>query len=62
MTVEERANLVAFIKPFRRGGRRKRRVIQFKFRRNGTEVGSIQHGKELFQKLECWKCTETKGA
>jgi len=24
-------------------------------------VGSIQHGKELFQKLECWKCHGNEG-
>jgi mono/diheme cytochrome c family protein len=62
LTVEERANLVAFIKTF---------SPRWKTEKPGEPihipaepaltVASIQHGKELFQKLECWKCHGQEG-
>jgi mono/diheme cytochrome c family protein len=62
LTVEERANLVAFIKTF---------SPRWKTEKSGDPiqvppepaltVASIQHGKELFQKLECWKCHGNEG-
>jgi len=62
LTVEERANLVAFIKTF---------SPRWKTEKPGDPiqvppepaltVASIQHGKELFQKLECWKCHGNEG-
>jgi mono/diheme cytochrome c family protein len=62
LTAQNRADLVAFIKTF---------SPRFKAEKPGTPipippepaltVGSIQHGKELFQKLECWKCHGQEG-
>lgn len=57
LTVQERANLVAFIKTF---------SPRWVTEKPGTPIlvpaepkltiSSIKHGGELFQKLECWKC------
>ena len=62
LTAQNRADLVAFIKTF---------SPRFKNEKPGTPipvpaepaltVASIQHGKELFQKLECWKCHGQEG-
>jgi len=62
LTVEERADLVAFIKTF---------SPRWKTEKPGNPiqvppepaltVGSIKHGGELFQKLECWKCHGNEG-
>ncbi len=62
LTAQNRADLVAFIKTF---------SPRFKAEKPGTPipippepaltVTSIQHGKELFQKLECWKCHGQEG-
>jgi len=62
LTVEERANLVAFIKTFspRWKAEKPGDPIQIPAEPALT-VASIQHGKELFQKLECWKCHGNEG-
>jgi cytochrome c oxidase cbb3-type subunit 2 len=62
LTVEERANLVAFLKTF---------SPRWKTEKPGDPipvpaetkltVESIKHGQELFQKLECWKCHGNEG-
>jgi mono/diheme cytochrome c family protein len=62
LTVQQRADLVAFIKTF---------SPRFKSEKPGTPIpipaepaltiASIQHGQELFQKLECWKCHGQEG-
>ena len=62
LTAQNRADLVAFIKTF---------SPRFKNEKPGAPIpvpaepaltiGSIQHGKELFQKLECWKCHGQEG-
>jgi cytochrome c oxidase cbb3-type subunit 2 len=62
LTVEERANLVAYIKTFspRWKSEKPGDPIQIPAEPALT-VASIQHGKELFQKLECWKCHGNEG-
>ncbi|HXH67457.1 MAG TPA: cytochrome c [Candidatus Limnocylindrales bacterium] len=62
LTVEERANLVAYIKTFspRWKSEKSGDPIQIPAEPALT-VASIQHGKELFQKLECWKCHGNEG-
>jgi mono/diheme cytochrome c family protein len=62
LTDEQRADLVAFIKIF---------SPRWKTEKPGDPIqvpaepaltlDSIQHGKELFTKLECWKCHGTEG-
>jgi len=62
LTKQNRADLVAFIKSF---------SPRFKTEKPGDPinipaepaltVASIQHGQELFQKLECWKCHGQEG-
>jgi len=62
LTDQERINLVAFIKTF---------SPRWKTDKAGTPtnipneppvtVESIQHGHDLFQKLECWKCHGPEG-
>jgi len=62
LTTQNRADLVAFIKTF---------SDRWKTEKAGTPitvppepaltVQSIQHGKELFTKLECWKCHGPEG-
>jgi len=62
LTAQNRADLVAFIKTF---------SPRFKAEKPGDPipippepaltVASIQHGSELFQKLECWKCHGQEG-
>ncbi len=62
LTDQNRADLVAFIKTF---------SDRWKSEKAGTPitvppepaptVQSIQHGKELFTKLECWKCHGPEG-
>ena len=62
LTTQNRADLVAFIKTF---------SDRWKSEKAGTPitvppeppptVQSIQHGKELFTKLECWKCHGPEG-
>src|SRR6266853_5068848 len=62
LTDQDRINLVAFIKTF---------SPRWKNDKAGTPVNipsetpvtvqSIQHGHDLFQKLECWKCHGPEG-
>jgi mono/diheme cytochrome c family protein len=62
LTDQNRADLVAFIKTF---------SDRWKTDKAGAEIAvpaepaltvqSIQHGKELFTKLECWKCHGPEG-
>jgi len=62
LTNQNRADLVAFIKTFSE---------RWKNDKSGTPItipaepaltlASIQHGHELFQKLECWKCHGQEG-
>lgn len=62
LTTQNRADLVAFIKTF---------SDRWKTDKSGTPISvppepapsvqSIQHGKELFTKLECWKCHGPEG-
>jgi mono/diheme cytochrome c family protein len=62
LTSQQRADLVAFIKTF---------SDRWKTEKAGPEIAvpaepaltlqSIQHGKELFTKLECWKCHGPEG-
>lgn len=62
LTAQNRADLVAFIKTF---------SPKFNSEKPGTPisippeppltVASIQHGQELFQKLDCWKCHGQEG-
>jgi cytochrome c oxidase cbb3-type subunit 2 len=62
LTDQDRVNLVAFIKTF---------SPRWKTDKAGTPINvpaeppvtmqSIQHGHDLFQKLECWKCHGPEG-
>jgi mono/diheme cytochrome c family protein len=62
LTDQQRADLVAFIKTF---------SPRWKSEKPGDPIPvppepalnleSLQHGKELFTKLECWKCHGTEG-
>lgn len=62
LTEQQRADLVAYIKTFSE---------RWKTEKPGTPIEvpaetpvtleSINHGKELFQKLECWKCHGPEG-
>jgi len=62
LTVEERANLVAFIKTFSPRWKTEKAGDPIQIPAEpALTVGSIQHGKELFQKLECWKCHGNEG-
>jgi cytochrome c oxidase cbb3-type subunit 2 len=62
LTVEERANLVAFIKTFSPRWKTEKPGDPIQIPSEpALTVGSIQHGKELFQKLECWKCHGNEG-
>jgi cytochrome c oxidase cbb3-type subunit 2 len=62
LTVEERANLVAFIKTFSPRWKTEKAGDPIQIPPEpALTVASIQHGKELFQKLECWKCHGNEG-
>jgi mono/diheme cytochrome c family protein len=62
LTVEERADLVAFIKTFSPRWKTEKPGDPIQIPAEpALTVGSIQHGKELFQKLECWKCHGNEG-
>jgi mono/diheme cytochrome c family protein len=62
LTDQQRADLVAFIKTFspRWAGEKAGSEIQVPAE-TPLSVPSIQHGKELFTKLECWKCHGPEG-
>jgi len=62
LTVEERADLVAFIKTFSPRWKTEKPGDPIQIPPEpALTIGSIQHGKELFQKLECWKCHGNEG-
>ena len=62
LTVEERADLVAFIKTFSPRWKTEKPGDPIQIPAEpALTIGSIQHGKELFQKLECWKCHGNEG-
>jgi mono/diheme cytochrome c family protein len=62
LTVEERANLVAFLKTFSPRWKTEKPGDPIQIPAEpALTVASIQHGKELFQKLECWKCHGNEG-
>lgn len=62
LTAEERANLVAFIKTFSPRWKTEKPGDPIQIPAEpALTVASIQHGKELFQKLECWKCHGNEG-
>jgi mono/diheme cytochrome c family protein len=62
LTDQQRADLVAFIKTFSPRWKTEKPgdAIQLPAEPALT-VGSIKHGQELFQKLECWKCHGNEG-
>ena len=62
LTDQQRADLVAFIKTFspRWASEKAGPEIQVPAE-TPLSVQSIQHGKELFTKLECWKCHGPEG-
>jgi mono/diheme cytochrome c family protein len=62
LTDQQRADLVAFIKTFspRWKNEKPSEPIQVP-PEPALTVGSIKHGQELFQKLECWKCHGNEG-
>src|SRR5579872_3078810 len=62
LTNQQRANLVAFIKSFspRWKSEKPGDPIQGSAE-PAVNLESIQHGKELFTKLDCWKCHGTEG-
>jgi len=62
LTDQQRADLVAFIKTFspRWATEKAGPEIQVPAE-TPLSVQSIQHGKELFTKLECWKCHGPEG-
>src|ERR1700756_5203376 len=62
LTVEERANLVAFIKTFSPRWKTEKPGDPIQIPAEpAVTLDSIKHGKELFQKLECWKCHGQEG-
>jgi mono/diheme cytochrome c family protein len=62
LTAQQRADLVAFIKTFsaRWTADKPGEPIQIPAEPKLT-LASMQHGKELFQKFECWKCHGQEG-
>jgi cytochrome c oxidase cbb3-type subunit 2 len=62
LTNQNRADLVAFIKTFSPRWKNEKPVEQVQVpEESPVTVQSIQHGKELFTKLECWKCHGPEG-
>src|ERR1700756_1487095 len=62
LTDQERINLVAFIKTFSPRGKNDRAGAPITTpAETPVTVQSIQHGHDLFQKLECWKCHGPEG-
>jgi mono/diheme cytochrome c family protein len=62
LTDQQRADLVAFIKTFSPRWKTEKPGDPIQIPPEPTlTVASIQHGKELFQKLECWKCHGQEG-
>jgi len=62
LTNQNRADLVAFIKTFSPRWKNEKPGDQVQVpEESPVTVQSIQHGKELFTKLECWKCHGPEG-
>ncbi len=62
LTNQNRADLVAFIKTFSPRWKNEKPGDQVQVpAESPVTVQSIQHGKELFTKLECWKCHGPEG-
>jgi mono/diheme cytochrome c family protein len=62
LTNQNRADLVAFIKTFSPRWKNEKPADQVQVpEESPVTVQSIQHGKELFTKLECWKCHGPEG-
>jgi mono/diheme cytochrome c family protein len=62
LTNQNRADLVAFIKTFSPRWKNEKPGDQVQVpEESPVTVQGIQHGKELFTKLECWKCHGPEG-
>jgi mono/diheme cytochrome c family protein len=62
LTNQQRADLVAFIKTFSPRWKNEKPGDPIQVSAEpALNLESIQHGKELFTKLECWKCHGTEG-
>ena len=62
LTNQQRADLVAFIKTLSPRWKSEKAGVPISVPPEPTlTVNSIQHGKELFTKLECWKCHGQEG-
>ena len=62
LTDQQRADLVAFIKTFSPRWKAEKPADPIQVPSEpALTVGSIKHGGELFQKLECWKCHGQEG-
>jgi mono/diheme cytochrome c family protein len=62
LTDQQRADLVAFIKTFSPRWASEKAGVEIPVpAETPLTVQSIQHGKELFTKLECWKCHGPEG-
>src|SRR6266849_7420802 len=62
LTSQQRADMVAFIKTFSPRWKSDKPGDPIHVpAESAVSLQSIQHGKELFTKLECWKCHGTEG-
>jgi mono/diheme cytochrome c family protein len=62
LTDQDRINLVAFIKTFSPRWKNDKAGAAINIpNETPVTVQSIQHGHDLFQKLECWKCHGPEG-
>jgi cytochrome c oxidase cbb3-type subunit 2 len=62
LTDQDRINLVAFIKTFSPRWKNDKAGVPINIpSETPVTVQSIQHGHDLFQKLECWKCHGPEG-
>jgi len=62
LTPQQRADMVAYIKSFSERWKNEKPGTPIEVpAETAVTVESINHGKELFQKLECWKCHGPEG-
>ncbi len=62
LTAQNRVDLISFIKTFSPRWKTEKAGEVLKVPAEpALTLASIQHGKELFQKLECWKCHGQEG-
>jgi mono/diheme cytochrome c family protein len=62
LTAQNRADLIAFIKTFSPRWKTDKAGVAISVPAEpALSLQSIQHGKELFTKLECWKCHGPEG-